>query len=721
MKPNFKNIDIYAGFHPQNGMEWQKANGITANWKTPEQIQVKPVYTKEDLEGMEHLNYVAGIPPYLRGPYSMMYTFRPWTIRQYAGFSTAEESNAFYRRNLASGQKGLSVAFDLPTHRGYDPDHPRVVGDVGKAGVSICSLENMKVLFDGIPLNKMSVSMTMNGAVLPVMAFYINAGLEQGAKLEEMAGTIQNDILKEFMVRNTYIYPPAFSMKIISDIFEYTSQKMPKFNSISISGYHMQEAGATADIELAYTLADGLEYLRAGVAAGIDIDAFAPRLSFFWAIGMNHFMEIAKMRAARMLWAKIVKQFNPKNPKSLALRTHSQTSGWSLTEQDPFNNVGRTCIEAMAAALGHTQSLHTNALDEAIALPTDFSARIARNTQIYIQEETQICKNVDPWGGSYYVEALTNELAHKAWEHIQEIEKLGGMAKAIETGIPKMRIEEAAARTQARIDSGEQTIVGTNKYRLEKDQISLVGVGGGAAALIGFCSDKMGLRYSIPDNAEVISSIGVALAMVRDVVERVVPNPTPEDIRSIKAEAIDKAVESGAAADSVDVHIEIDPQTSKLTAIALGSTEVKTTDLLKECTAKEARELAAEDLKVAPSEVNEECATKNFYVFAIEGKGKHPVRILDKKGFIKVQRNDGKAILCKAGSYRNIVSQLWEELAIYQQDAILRPDYYICAGARVMDFSGSVDLDKIMMLMEVEMQMIDPGDDVIIVGAKNSL
>ena len=443
-----------------------------------------PRYTKEDLEGMEHLNYAAGIPPYLRGPYSMMYTFRPWTIRQYAGFSTAEESNAFYRRNLASGQKGLSVAFDLPTHRGYDPDHPRVVGDVGKAGVSICSLENMKVLFDGIPLNKMSVSMTMNGAVLPVMAFYINAGLEQGAKLEEMAGTIQNDILKEFMVRNTYIYPPAFSMKIISDIFEYTSQKMPKFNSISISGYHMQEAGATADIELAYTLADGLEYLRAGVAAGIDIDAFAPRLSFFWAIGMNHFMEIAKMRAARMLWAKIVKQFNPKNPKSLALRTHSQTSGWSLTEQDPFNNVGRTCIEAMAAALGHTQSLHTNALDEAIALPTDFSARIARNTQIYIQEETQICKNVDPWGGSYYVEALTNELAHKAWEHIQEIEKLGGMAKAIETGLPKMRIEEAAARTQARIDSGAQTIVGVNKYRLDhEDPIDILEVDNTAVRL----------------------------------------------------------------------------------------------------------------------------------------------------------------------------------------------------------------------------------------------
>ena len=469
MKPNFKNIDIYDGFHPQNGMEWQKANDIKANWRTPEQIQVKPVYTKEDLEGMEHLNYAAGIPPYLRGPYSMMYTFRPWTIRQYAGFSTAEESNAFYRRNLASGQKGLSVAFDLPTHRGYDPDHPRVVGDVGKAGVSICSLENMKVLFDGIPLNKMSVSMTMNGAVLPVMAFYINAGLEQGAKLEEMAGTIQNDILKEFMVRNTYIYPPEFSMRIIADIFEYTSQNMPKFNSISISGYHMQEAGATADIELAYTLADGLEYLRAGVNAGMDIDAFAPRLSFFWAIGMNFFMEIAKMRAARMLWAKIVKQFNPKNPKSLALRTHSQTSGWSLTEQDPFNNVGRTCIEAMGAALGHTQSLHTNALDEAIALPTDFSARIARNTQIYIQEETYITKEIDPWAGSYYVEALTNELAHKAWEHIQEIEKLGGMAKAIETGTPKCRIEEAAARTQARIDSGKQTIVGVNKYRLEKE------------------------------------------------------------------------------------------------------------------------------------------------------------------------------------------------------------------------------------------------------------
>ena len=477
MRQNFKDIDIFAGFAHENGRDWQKENGITANWKTPEQIDIQPVYTKEDLEGMEHLDFAAGIPPFLRGPYSMMYPFRPWTIRQYAGFSTAEESNAFYRRNLASGQKGLSVAFDLPTHRGYDPDNERVVGDVGKAGVSICSLENMKVLFEGIPLNKMSVSMTMNGAVLPILAFYINAGLEQGAQLEEMAGTIQNDILKEFMVRNTYIYPPAFSMKIIADIFEYTSQKMPKFNSISISGYHMQEAGATADIELAYTLADGIDYIRAGVNAGIDIDAFAPRLSFFWAIGMNHFMEIAKMRAARLLWAKIVKSFGAKNPKSMALRTHSQTSGWSLTEQDPFNNVGRTCIEAMAAVLGHTQSLHTNSLDEAIALPTDFSARIARNTQIYIQNETQVCKHIDPWAGSYYVETLTNELVHKAWAHIQEIEKLGGMAKAIETGLPKMRIEEAAARTQARIDSGAQTIVGVNKYRLpHEDPIDILEV-----------------------------------------------------------------------------------------------------------------------------------------------------------------------------------------------------------------------------------------------------
>ena len=483
-RKDFKNIDIFAGIEKKNGLDWQKENSVSPVWKTPEHIEVKSVYTKEDLEGMEHLDFAAGIPPFLRGPYSMMYPFRPWTIRQYAGFSTAEESNAFYRRNLASGHKGLSVAFDLPTHRGYDPDNQRVVGDVGKAGVSICSVENMKVLFDGIPLNKMSVSMTMNGAVLPIMAFYIVAGLEQGAKLEEMAGTIQNDILKEFMVRNTYIYPPAFSMKIIADIFEYTSKYMPKFNSISISGYHMQEAGATADIELAYTLADGMDYLRAGVNAGIDIDAFAPRLSFFWAIGVNHFMEIAKMRAGRLLWAKIVKSFGAKNPKSMALRTHSQTSGWSLTEQDPFNNVGRTCIEAMAAVLGHTQSLHTNSLDEAIALPTDFSARIARNTQIYIQNETKVCKEIDPWAGSYYVESLTKELVDKAWEHIQEIEKLGGMAKAIETGVPKMRIEEAAARTQARIDSGAQTIVGTNKYRLDhEDPIDILEVDNTAVRL----------------------------------------------------------------------------------------------------------------------------------------------------------------------------------------------------------------------------------------------
>jgi methylmalonyl-CoA mutase len=397
-----------------------------------------------------------------------MYAMLPWTIRQYAGFSTAEESNAFYRRNLAAGQKGLSVAFDLATHRGYDSDHERVAGDVGKAGVAVDSILDMKLLFDQLPLNKMSVSMTMNGAVLPIMAFYIVTALEQGARLDELAGTIQNDILKEFMVRNTYIYPPEFSMKIIADIFRYTSEKMPKFNSISISGYHMQEAGATCDIELAYTLADGLEYLRTGIKAGLDIDAFAPRLSFFWAVGMNHFMEIAKMRAARMLWAKMVSEFNPKNPKSLALRTHCQTSGWSLTEQDPYNNVGRTCIEAMAAVLGHTQSLHTNALDEAIALPTDFSARIARNTQIYIQEETQVCRAIDPWAGSYYVESLTHEIAHRAWEHIREVENLGGMAKAVESGVPKMRIEEAAARAQAKIDSGAQIIVGTNKYKLEK-------------------------------------------------------------------------------------------------------------------------------------------------------------------------------------------------------------------------------------------------------------
>ena len=437
--------------------------------ETMEHIPVKPLYTKEDVEGLEHLGFTAGIPPYLRGPYATMYVTRPWTVRQYAGFSTAEESNAFYRRGLAAGQKGLSVAFDLATHRGYDSDHRRVIGDVGKAGVAIDSILDMNVLFDQISLDRVSVSMTMNGAVLPVMAFYIVAGLEQGAKLEQLAGTIQNDILKEFMVRNTYIYPPAPSMRIIADIFEYTSKHMPKFNSISISGYHMQEAGATADLEIGYTLADGLEYLRTGIKAGLSVDAFAPRLSFFWAIGKDYFMEIAKMRAARLLWAKIVQSFAPKNPKSMALRTHSQTSGWSLTEQDPFNNIARTCLEAMAAACGHTQSLHTNALDEAIALPTDFSARIARNTQLFLQHETGICKVVDPWGGSYYVEALTDQLVKRAWAHIQEIEHYGGMTKAIESGLPKLRIEEASARRQARIDSGQETIVGLNKYRLEKE------------------------------------------------------------------------------------------------------------------------------------------------------------------------------------------------------------------------------------------------------------
>ncbi|MCF8362579.1 MAG: methylmalonyl-CoA mutase [Prolixibacteraceae bacterium] len=485
MKPNFKDINIKSGAaNAVDEQKWAEENGIKKDWVTPEQIPVKPVYTKSDLEGMEHLNYAAGLPPFLRGPYSAMYAMRPWTIRQYAGFSTAEESNAFYRRNLAAGQKGLSVAFDLATHRGYDSDHPRVVGDVGKAGVAVDSILDMKVLFDQIPLDEMSVSMTMNGAVLPVMAFYIVTGLEQGATLDQLSGTIQNDILKEFMVRNTYIYPPKFSMKIIADIFEYTSKNMPRFNSISISGYHMQEAGATADIEMAYTLADGLEYLRAGIDAGMDVDSFAPRLSFFWAIGMNHFMEIAKMRAARMLWARIVKQFNPKNPKSMALRTHSQTSGWSLTEQDPFNNVGRTCIEAMASALGHTQSLHTNALDEAIALPTEFSARIARNTQLYIQQETEITRGVDPWAGSYYVESLTSELYDKAWALIEEVEKLGGMAKAIETGVPKMRIEEAAARAQGRIDAGTQTIVGVNKYKLDKqDPIDILEIDNSAVRL----------------------------------------------------------------------------------------------------------------------------------------------------------------------------------------------------------------------------------------------
>lgn len=438
-------------------------------WNTLERVDVKPLYTAEDRDNLEHIDYQAGIPPFLRGPYATMYVARPWTVRQYAGFSTAEESNAFYRRNLAAGQKGLSVAFDLATHRGYDSDHPRVVGDVGKAGVAIDSILDMQILFDKIPLNKVSVSMTMNGAVIPIMAFYIVAALEQGAKMEELSGTIQNDILKEYMVRNTYIYPPAPSMRIIADIFEFTSKYMPKFNSISISGYHMQEAGASNDLEMAYTLADGLEYLRCGTKAGIEIDAFAPRLSFFWAQGKNHFMEVAKMRAARLLWAKIVKSLGAKDPKSLALRTHSQTSGWSLTEQDPYNNVTRTCIEAMAAALGGTQSLHTNALDEAIALPTDFSARIARNTQLFLQDETMLCKVVDPWGGSYYVEALTDALVKRAWAHIEEVEKLGGMAKAIESGLPKLRIEESAARRQALIDSGKETIVGLNKYRLEKE------------------------------------------------------------------------------------------------------------------------------------------------------------------------------------------------------------------------------------------------------------
>jgi len=436
---------------------------------TNEGIDRAAAYGPGALGGLKHLGYTAGVAPFLRGPYATMYVQRPWTVRQYAGFSTAEESNAFYKRNIAAGQQGLSVAFDLPTHRGYDSDHPRVVGDVGKAGVAIDSILDMKILFGGIPLDRISVSMTMNGAVLPVLAFYIVTALEQGATLPQLSGTIQNDILKEFMVRNTYIYPPEPSMRIIADIFEFTSREMPKFNSISISGYHMQEAGATADLEMGYTLADGLEYLRTGTAAGLDIDAFAPRLSFFWAQGKNMFMEIAKMRAARVLWAKIVKSFNPKNPKSMALRTHSQTSGWSLTEQDPFNNVTRTCIEAMAAAFGGTQSLHTNSLDEAIALPTDFSARIARNTQLYLQNETGICRVVDPWGGSYYVEALTAELLEKGWAHIEEIESLGGMSKAIETGLPKMRIEEAAARRQAKIDSGMETIVGVNKFRLEKE------------------------------------------------------------------------------------------------------------------------------------------------------------------------------------------------------------------------------------------------------------
>ncbi len=475
--PNLKDISLESAKSTTDYEAWksrieaetgQKAEDLV--WHTMEQIDVKPLYTDDDNQNFEHLEYTAGLPPFLRGPYASMYVIRPWTVRQYAGFSTAEESNAFYRRNLAAGQKGLSVAFDLATHRGYDSDHPRVIGDVGKAGVAVDSILDMEILFGGIPLDKMSVSMTMNGAVLPVMAFYIVAALEQGAELKDLAGTIQNDILKEYMVRNTYIYPPAGSMRIIGDIIAFTARHMPKFNSVSISGYHMQEAGATADLEMAYTLSDGLEYVRTGLKAGLSIDEFAPRLSFFWGIGMNYFMEIAKMRAARMIWAKLMKQFNPKNPKSMMLRTHSQTSGWSLTEQDPFNNITRTCIEAMAAALGHTQSLHTNALDEAIALPTDFSARIARNTQLYLQDETGICRVIDPWGGSYYVEALTDALVHKAWAHIQEVEELGGMAKAIEAGLPKMRIEEASARRQAHIDSGAETIIGVNRYRLDKEE-----------------------------------------------------------------------------------------------------------------------------------------------------------------------------------------------------------------------------------------------------------
>jgi methylmalonyl-CoA mutase len=476
MKPNFKDIKLDLSSKSISIKEWEEKfkqeTGKSVEdfiWETMEQIPVKPLYTADDLKDLEHKDYYSGLPPFLRGPYSTMYVQRPWTIRQYAGFSTAEESNAFYRRNLAQGQMGLSVAFDLATHRGYDSDHPRVVGDVGKAGVAIDSIADMKILFDQIPLDKMSVSMTMNGAVLPVLAFYIVAAEEQGVKQEQLTGTIQNDILKEYMVRNTYIYPPEISIRIIADIFKFTAKNMPKFNSISISGYHMQEAGATADLEMAYTLADGLEYVRTGIKSGMDIDEFAPRLSFFWAQGMNYFMEVAKMRAARLIWAKMIKQFNPKNPKSMSLRTHSQTSGWSLSEQDPFNNVVRTCIEAMAAALGHTQSLHTNSLDEAIALPTDFSARIARNTQLYLQDETYITKVIDPWGGSYYVEALTDALLKKGWEHILEVESYGGMTKAIEAGIPKMRIEEASARRQARIDSGIETIVGVNKYRLEKE------------------------------------------------------------------------------------------------------------------------------------------------------------------------------------------------------------------------------------------------------------
>ncbi len=511
-KPDFKNLtfkNLRIDSENPRGL-WEKKileeTGGTPEdlyYRTMEQIEVKPLYTSKDYEDTTHLPYMAGVPPFLRGPYPTMYVTRPWTVRQYAGFSTAEESNAFYRRNLAAGQKGLSIAFDLATHRGYDSDHPRVVGDVGKAGVAVDSILDMEILFSGIPLDQMSVSMTMNGAVLPIMAFYILAAEEQGVDKSVLSGTIQNDILKEFMVRNTYIYPPATSMRIIGDIFAYTAKYMPKFNSISISGYHMQEAGATADIELGYTLADGLEYIRTGLAAGLKVDDFAPRLSFFWAIGKNYFMEVAKMRAARMLWAKIIHQFDPQKSKSMALRTHCQTSGWSLTAQDPFNNVARTCVEAMAAALGHTQSLHTNALDEAIALPTDFSARIARNTQLYIQNETSVCKVIDPWGGSYYVEALTDQLIRRAWAHIQEVEELGGMSKAIDTGLPKMRIEEAAARRQAHIDSGKEKIVGLNHYPLEKeDSLDILEVDNTAVRQAQI--ERLRKLRAIRDNEEVV-------------------------------------------------------------------------------------------------------------------------------------------------------------------------------------------------------------------------
>ncbi len=511
-KPDFKNITFEnLQSNSENPRElWEKKileeTGETPEnlyYRTMEQIEVKPLYTAKDYENTTHLPYMAGVPPFLRGPYPTMYVTRPWTVRQYAGFSTAEESNAFYRRNLAAGQKGLSIAFDLATHRGYDSDHPRVVGDVGKAGVAVDSILDMEILFSGIPLDQMSVSMTMNGAVLPIMAFYILAAEEQGVDKSVLSGTIQNDILKEFMVRNTYIYPPATSMRIIGDIFAYTAKYMPKFNSISISGYHMQEAGATADIELGYTLADGLEYIRTGLAAGLKVDDFAPRLSFFWAIGKNYFMEVAKMRAARMLWAKIIHQFDPQKSKSMALRIHCQTSGWSLTAQDPFNNVARTCVEAMAAALGHTQSLHTNALDEAIALPTDFSARIARNTQLYIQDETSVCKVIDPWGGSYYVETLTDQLIRRAWAHIQEVEELGGMSKAIDTGLPKMRIEEAAARRQAHIDSGKEKIVGLNHYPLEKeDPLDILEVDNTAVRQAQI--ERLRKLRAIRDNEEVV-------------------------------------------------------------------------------------------------------------------------------------------------------------------------------------------------------------------------